>query len=336
MQGQTEQQFGFEPGPYRKQVDPLWMRHDRTPGSEDDDLLTPVDPAIGPVISASTNRTKTGWHRATSQQKSQRIALGVVGGLVGGGVGVGVGTIVREVMLGLGLFFIAPYSGAFAAAGGVAGLAVGALALVGLALILRRPHSTFVGKAGLMRYTRGLLFGPKVELLRWDDASELKVQRIRQFVNGVYTGTNYSYIWRDARGKKLFHIGGQYRDENALEHQDPAVFGLAAETSWSSHRVAHFDRMIAQEGVARFQCGRDWIGVGKGFLEIGAKGATERVAVGDTKDIFFEQGVLVIKKKDAKEGMFRSDGVYRFPVAALADFRVFLFVLEEQTGIRFR
>lgn len=336
MQGQTEQQFGFEPGPYRHGVEPLWMRHDRTPGSEEDDLLTHPDTAIGPVISASTNRTKHGWHRATNAQRAQRIALGVVGGICGAILGVFVGLGLREVALGLGLFFVAPYEGVFAAGGGAAGLIGGALVLVGLALVLRRPQSSFVGKEGLLRYTRGLLFGPKVELLRFADASELKVQRIRQYVNGVYSGTNYSYTWNDAKGKKLFVVGGQYRDENALEHHDPATFGLAAEASWSSYRIQHFDRMIAREGVARFQCGRDWIGIGKGFLEIGAKGASERVTVGDTKDIYFEQGLLVIKKKDAKEGLFRSEGVYRFPVAALSDFRVFLAVLEEQTGIRFR
>lgn len=336
MQGGTEQRFGVDVGPYRKGIEPLWMRHDRTPGSEEDDLLVVPEAAIGPVISACSNRTKTGWQPASSQQRSQRIALGILGAIFGGMGGAVAGLVANEALLELGLYFVRPYEGAVVGMGAIGGAIVGALGLVAIALLMRRPQSTFVGKDGLQRYTRGLLFGPKLEVFRWDDAAELKVQRIRQFVNGVYTGTNYDYSWRDEKGKRVFRIHGAYRDDGALASHDPAVFASSAEASWSAHRIAHFDRMIAREGVARFQCGRDWIGVGKGFLEIGAKGATERVTIGDTKDIHFEQGVLVIKKRDAKEGLFRSDGVYRFPVAALTDFRVFLVVLEEQTGIRFR
>ena len=63
---------------------------------------------------------------------------------------------------------------------------------------------------------------------------------------------------------------------------------------------------------------------------------TEQVRVEDTRDIYFEQGALVIKKKDAREGLFSSEGVFRFPVSQMNDFQVFLVVLEEQTGIRFR
>jgi hypothetical protein len=333
---QTEQRFGFEAGPYRKGVEPLWMEHDRTPGSEENDLLVAPEAAIGPVISASTNRTKSGWRAATAAQRNQRIALGVLGAIFGAMAGLFVGLGIYEVLRGAGFYFVSAYDGALAGAGAIGGAIVGTIVLVGLALLARRPQSTFVGKQGLQRYTRGLLFGPKLEVLRFEDASELKVQRIRQFVNGVYSGTNYDYTWRDANGKKVFRIFGTYRDETGLAANDPAVFAKAAEASWSEHRIAHFDRAIAREGVARFQCGRDWIGVGKGFLEIGAKGASERIEVGDTKDIYFEQGVLVIKRKDAKEGIFSSQGVYRFPVAALNDFRVFLVVLQEQTGIRFQ
>lgn len=335
---QTEQQFGFDTknGPYRNRVEPLWMRHDRTPGGEDDDFLTPVDPSIGPVISASTNRTKRGWHRATRQQRAQRIALGVLGGIFGGMLGAFAGQMASTfAQNALGLYFLRDLEALFVGGGGVAGLVLGAGILVGLALAMRRPQSSFVGKDGVMRYTRGLLFGPKAEVLRFADASELKVSRVRQFVNGVYSGTTYDYTWRDASGRVLMKLAGQYRDDGALEPHDPVQLAFAAEAAWSVHRIAHFDRMIAQEGVARFSCGRDWIGVGKGFLEIGARGASERIAVSDTKDIHFEQGVLVIKKRDAKEGLFKSEGVFRFPVAAMNDFRVFLVVLEEQTGVRF-
>lgn len=339
MQPQSFQQsFGpqGQPGPREGGLEGTWMRHDRTPGRDDDDFLVPVDPAIGGVISASTNRTKQGWYPATKQQKTQRIAAGVVGaalGLLGGLVS---GLMARELFVGLGLFFLLEHDGAITALLCAGGTLVGAVVLVAIVWLVRRPQATFVGKEGLMRYTRGLLFGPKLEVLRFEDAAELKVQRTRQFVNGVYTGTLYDYVWRGANGKIAFRINGQYRDDGGLDSHDPVNFAYAAEAAWSAHRIQHFDRMIAQQGVARFQCGRDWIGVGRGFLELGAGGRTKQIRIEDTKDIHLEQGVLVIKERDAKEGIFRSEGVHRFPIAALNDFQVFLVVLEEQTGVRFR
>ncbi|AKF09906.1 DUF6585 family protein [Sandaracinus amylolyticus] len=333
-----EQQFGPQgtPGPYRQPVEPAWMRHDRTAGHPEDDFLVPVEPAIGPVLSACTNRTKHGWHRATKIQRNQRIAAGVLGFIFGGIAGAIFAQLVRDLALQLGFFVVVQFEGALTALLGLGGALFGTALLVAIVWFLRRPQATFVGKQGLMRYTRGLLFGPKHEVFRFDDASELKVQRIRHFVNGVYTGTNFDYTWRDANGKIAFRIAGQFRDDGALEPTDPVHFAFAAESAWSAHRIQHFDRMIAQQGIARFACGRDWIGIGKGFLEIGASGRSEQIRIEETQDIHFEQGMLVIKKKGAKEGLFKSEGVYRFPVAALTDFQVFLVVLEEQTGVRFR
>ena len=339
MQPQSFQQsFGpqSERGPRQGGLEGAWMRHDRTPGREDDDFLVPVDPAIGGVISASTNRIERGWYPATKQEKNARIAAGIVGGVFGLLGGLVSGLIARELFIRLGLFALLQYDGAITAALCAGGTLFGAVLLVLLAWFVRWPQSTFVGKQGLMRYTRGLLFGPKLEVFRFDDASELKVQRTRRFVNGVYSGTFYDYAWYGPSGNVAFRIHGQYRDDGELASHDPVQFAFAAEAAWSAHRIQHFDRMIAQEGIARFQCGRDWIGIGRGFLELGAGGRTKQIRIEDTKDIHLEQGVLVIKEKDAKEGIFRSEGVHRFPVAALNDFRVFLVVLEEQTGVRFR
>ena len=321
--------------PYRTGAEPLWMRHDRTPGDPHDDLLTGPEPAIGPVISAATNKKKHGWHALTTDQKSTRNALCAVFGIVLGILGAVFGVAVHEAVFSLGAFFLAPFSWVFAIAFGVAGLAIGIVVPIVLMMLARRAVSTIVGKDGVQRYTRGL-FGPKLEVLRFADAQSLKVSRIRQFVNGVYSGTRYDYVWRFPNGKIALRLHGSYRDDGALAAHEPVVFAAAAERSWSSHRIAHFDRTIAQQGVARFACGRDWIGVGKGFLEIGAGGQTQRLAVGDLHDIHLEQGVLVMKKKGAREGLFSSDGVYRFPVAAMDDFQVFLVVLEEQTGVCFR
>jgi hypothetical protein len=70
----------------------------------------------------------------------------------------------------------------------------------------------------------------------------------------------------------------------------------------------------------RFRAGSDWIGVGNGFIEIGWKGAVERLDKPAIQSLTLNQGTLVIKRQDAKEGLFRSEGVFRFPVSAMSDF----------------
>jgi hypothetical protein len=90
-----------------------------------------------------------------------------------------------------------------------------------------------------------------------------------------------------------------------------------------------------QNGVVRFRAGGDWIGVGDGFIEIGWKGAVERLDKAAIQSLSLAQGMLTIKRQGAKEGIFRSEGVFRFPVSAMSDFRTFLVALEVCTGYRF-
>ena len=131
------------------------MRHDRTPGDLDDDFLVDPDPSIGPILSASTNKTKRGWHPLTSQQKNVRTALCVVLGIVLGVLGALLGSGFHEVLFSLGLFFLADLQWLFALAFGVGGLVVGIVVPVILAALSRRAQASWVGKHGMMRYTRG-------------------------------------------------------------------------------------------------------------------------------------------------------------------------------------
>jgi hypothetical protein len=56
----------------------------------------------------------------------------------------------------------------------------------------------------------------------------------------------------------------------------------------------------------------------------------------EIQSLALDRGFLVIKRTGAKEGWFSSEGVFRFPVSGMADFQVFMIVLEEQTGFKFR
>ena len=64
-------------------------------------------------------------------------------------------------------------------------------------------------------------------------------------------------------------------------------------------------------------------------------GAVERLDKPAIQSMTLQQGTLIIKRQNAKEGLFRSEGVFRFPVSAMQDFRTFLVALEASTGFRF-
>jgi hypothetical protein len=329
---------------------PPWPRHDRTPGERDDDYLVPPDPRIGQVVSAQTNRKSAGWYPMDSTLRGQRNAAGVLGFIIGGllsaGVGAWLGELIRpQIFYGYGMN--PPPAGPFddtlrtiadilPIAGGVVGAVFWTVASVGLVYLLRRRRSSYVGTLGLQKYLKRHVLGPQLSVVRFEDCVQLNVARTRHFYNGAYTGTRYAYTLFGKPGHPAFVIDGQYNDLQPIQPSDPVRFAFAAEAAWTKFKIAQVDREIASTGMARFPVGSDWVGVGKGVIEIGWKGQTERLSTGDIQALHFETGWLVIKKKGAREGWFSSDGVFRFPVSNMANFQVFMVILEEQTGYKFK
>jgi hypothetical protein len=334
---------------------PPWPRHDKSPGEPDDDYLVPPDPAIGRVVSAQTNRKQHGWYKIDSGTRGSMIGFGILGFLLGGIVCLALGGAIGDEIrphyyydpYGYGGYGAPPEDHTFddvrreiadvlpwiTGIGG--GLFFTTMGVV-LPWLLRRRRSSYVGQQGLQEYVKYHLVGPKQTVVRFADCMQLQVARTRHFYNGVYTGTRFSYVWWDRQAKRAFTIEGQYNDQIARTPGELVSFAWAAESAWTQHKIAEIDRQIATSGMARFNVGADYVGIGKGFLEIGWRGQVVRLPRPEIQTLQFETGWLVIKRTGAKEGWFSSDGVFRFPVSGMADFQVFMIVLEEQTGFRFR
>ncbi|MCA9600078.1 MAG: hypothetical protein KC776_42540 [Myxococcales bacterium] len=310
-------------------VGPRFKRHDGSAAGPDDDFLVTPDPSIGEVVSASTNRTLRGYHKGTSNLVN-RIALAVLGLIFGGMVSF---AIVRGGVDFLGDLLDLDMDRDLLSLAGLAGGAVGGIVfgLVGFffPLLFRKPTATWVGKQGVMRRIK-----KRTELLRFADADELKVARTRHYYNGAYTGTSYDYAWFK-NGARMFRINGRYHDGKNVSPVDPVNFAFAAERAWTGFRLRQIEEQMKREGVVRFRAGGDWLGVGDGFIEIGWRGAVEQLPKAAIQSLTLSQGTLIIKRQGAKEGLFRSEGVFRFPVAGIGDFRTFLVVLEVFTGFKF-
>jgi hypothetical protein len=315
-------------------VGPRFPRHDGSAAGSDDDFIILPDPSIGEPLSAGTNRTLRGYHAATQAQRSNRVALLFLGLIFGGLFGfivvkTGLPEVFQLVELEVDADLLTLMAFASMAFAGIVCAVVGFL----LPLAFRKPLVTYVGQNGLMRYVKSRFGGPKTELLCFPDADELKVSRVRNHQNGAYVGTTYDYQWY-RQGRSAFRIAGMYRDDHH-DPIDPSNFAFAAEKAWTRFRLQQVQEQMRREGVVRFRAGGDWIGVGDGFIEIGWKGAVERLDKAAIQSLSLAQGMLTIKRQGAKEGIFRSEGVFRFPVSAMSDFRTFLVALEVCTGYRF-
>jgi hypothetical protein len=269
----------------------------------------------------------------TSTESSPRIALGVIAFLCGGVLGAAAGGgLTREIaMRGYPQFML--YETPLIVVLGILGAVVPTALVVVASLLTRKRRASFVGTDGVMEWSSGL-FGATSRVLRFTDAGELRVQRVRQFVNGAYTGTFYTYTWTGPSGGQVLRLNGSYRDTDPIVPHDPVAFAFAAENAWTRYKIALVDRALRAEGVARFVSGRDTIGVGRGFLELGVGGRTERIDRSDIESVHAQQGTLVVRRRGAKEGFFSSEGVFKFPIAQMADFTVFAITLEEQLQLK--
>jgi hypothetical protein len=251
--------------------------------------------------------------------------IAIVAGLVGCGIGVAIvyygrlHTTAGQVAWPLGLWALG--------------------ALIGWVATGFNHHLTYVGKEGIARFvmsgTRENV--KRTELFLFKDAAELRTGQTRRFVNGVYQGTDYNFKWTSDRGDKICTLSGTYHSKEGTPKTDsPYHYACSAEVAWSMHFIRRANAEIDRAGSIKFAVGSgDWIGVGKGFLDLTFKGQTARCDAKDVANISIANGVFSIKRKDAKVGWFSSTGVFSFAYVSMANARVFLMALDQLVGIRF-
>lgn len=195
---------------------------------------------------------------------------------------------------------------------------------------------TYVGKEGVARLTcKGRTDRlVKSEVFRFEDAAALRTGQTRQYCNGVYTGTSYQFTWTDAAGRKRFKLSGTYRGEKKPpKAKDPFHFAESAELAWSLYLLDRMQEELKRDGALRFPLGgADFVAVGPGFLVLSRKGNQERWELDEIGGIIVNDGTLKIKRIDAKEGWFSSQGVFQFPYQQMANARLFLLSINRLLG----
>jgi hypothetical protein len=211
---------------------------------------------------------------------------------------------------------------------------------LGIALLVTRFKRvcSYVGREGVARFrctgSRENLSTRRRFLFR--DATELRTAQTRHYTNGVYQGTNYSFTWTDINGMVCFTITGRHGSEKgtpALTHD--YYFATSAEFAWTMHLLGQLEAKLTLGGGVTFHVNKnDWVRVGPGHLRFSFKGATMDCPVEEIGEARVEAGMFVIKRIDAREGWFSSEGVFKFPYSQLGNAQLFLIVLDKVAGVR--
>ncbi len=105
------------------------------------------------------------------------------------------------------------------------------------------PHRCwYVGEDGFAFLDYGGQERPlgKAHTFRYADAAELERNEVRTLMYFVYTGTNYTFLWKDAAGKKVFDLTGVYWSwKGTPGPADTFHFAVAAARAWLEYRRRH-------------------------------------------------------------------------------------------------
>lgn len=291
--------------------------HAGGPLSGKEDFFAAPPPEIGEVFSASSSLRRDAAPMAPTTRLTVAIAIGA-GGLV---LGVVIALSVRDSFLQL--LFPVLFSG----------LGVG----ITLLATRFRHTCTFVGSEGIARFrcagSREQVDGGDVFCFR--DASELRSAQTRHYTNGVYQNTTYSYTWSDVTGRKRYQLSGSFRSEQGNPSaKSPFHFAFAAERAWTLYLYGQVQAQLKTSGTIYFGLGgRNWVRLGEEYISLHFNGETTECRADDIAQVRIEQGMVQVRRKDAREGWFSSQGVFKFPYGNLGNAQLFQILMEKLVGV---
>jgi len=196
---------------------------------------------------------------------------------------------------------------------------------------------SYIGRAGIIRFTlkRNRDEMPRIELLPFAAATELRTATTRHYTNGAYTGTSYNYTWTDNSGRKLLTLSGRYHSKEGFpKGKDPFHFARVAELVWSDYLFDSLGDQLEKQGFIQFNLsGSNWVRVGPEFLECCQKGTVARITKPEIREIKLNNGQFTVYHHDAR--WYSSAGKYSFDYASMANGRLFVIALERLLGYSF-
>jgi hypothetical protein len=305
--------------PEGQEPQPL-TNHGGGPIEPDADFFVPPPPEIGELLSAHTSM-RQGDEPWTPGARASWILLGV-------GIGVFIGVLIALIarIRHPATLLLVPL----------------ALGSIGAAVCLWatgfKRTCSYVGREGVARFVctgaRDRLTTSQLFLFR--DATELRTAQTRHYTNGAYQNTQYSYTWTDISGLTRYVINGSHNSEQGNPPLTHAYYyAVAAEFAWTRHLLGQLEAQLNLGQGVTFKLNKhEWVRVSPGQLRFSFKGQTFDCPVEEIGTARVDQGMFIIKRIDAREGWFSSEGVFKFPYNQLANAQLFLILLDIVAGVR--
>ncbi len=215
----------------------------------------------------------------------------------------------------------------------VIGLIVGVIAFL---TTKTRHYISYVGNLGAARYFfKRPEDGPtKTEILVYANARDLVASQTQNFTNGIYSGTVYSFRWKDGSGRDLLKVAGTYHSKAGTpKPKDVFNFACSIENAYNHSTMDRFADEFERNGSIQFPVGRgNSVRVGDGFLEFDFGGKRDRVEASDIKRLSIQEGTFYVDTHEAR--FFGSKGKFRFQYSEMSNAQVFLFAMEQLAGFQ--
>lgn len=202
-----------------------------------------------------------------------------------------------------------------------------------------RQYCSYVGTKGVAQFhchgDRDAISDAAVFLFA--EAVELRIGQTRHYYNGLYTGTQYSFEWKDDRGHVVYQLTGKYKSEEGTPGpKDHYHFALMAENAWTMHLLRDMERVESSNKRLFFGLkGGDYVELGQGVFVLMQLGKTTTLRAEQIEKMTIGNGVVSIWEVGAQAGWFVNKGVHQFMYQDLGNARFFLIAAEKLLGIRF-
>lgn len=219
---------------------------------------------------------------------------------------------------------------------GVISLVLGMIAGIAAFFVTKtRRNISYVGQLGLARYTfHGSSDDHKSEVLLFDDAVGLTTEQTEMHQNGIYTGTSYKYVWKDARGVVLLKLKGNFRakGDQCVKPRDPFHLANIAELIYTDRVMMRMDKELQQNGFVEFRVNsNDIIRISPNVIDITFRGQNTRVGLEHLATCRIDKGMFLIETVNAS---WFGGGKFRFNYSKMSNARAFVLGLEEIVGIQ--
>ena len=199
-----------------------------------------------------------------------------------------------------------------------------------------RPNCSYVGENGFARFTakRKRLSHPKSTIFCFQDDMAMYTNRTNFIVNGHYTHTEYSFIWRRDR-KELHKFNGRFNRNKNLPTDYPFFLACAVETAWIYYLQRKIPTQLDIAGYVEFPAeGRfKAIRIGSGFVEfVSNKGELQRLLESEIKTIRQYSGSIKFIPHDLQRAWVINK--YNFQYGSIANFQLFIPLIKNLTKIQ--